>query len=76
MENKQFGLRLYRLPDVCEFTGLRKSSIYAMIKDGSFPAPVRIGLRAVAWRQEDIGRWIEARRTIEAGSEAISGAYK
>ncbi|WP_081082278.1 helix-turn-helix transcriptional regulator [Burkholderia diffusa] len=76
MENKQFELRLYRLPDVCGFTGLRKSSIYAMIKDGSFPAPVRIGRRAVAWRQEDIGRWIDARRSADAGSHALTGVCK
>ena len=73
MDSKQFGPRLHRLPDVCGLTGLRKSSIYAMIKDGSFPAPVRIGRRAVAWRQEDIGRWIDSRRSTEGETQALSG---
>jgi prophage regulatory protein len=62
MESKQFGLRLHRLPDVCALTGLRKSSIYAMMRTGEFPSPVHIGRRAVAWRQSDLDAWIATRR--------------
>lgn len=40
---------------------LSRSSIYAGVKAGSFPAPVRIGSRAVAWRISDIETWLEAR---------------
>ena len=53
--------KLLRLPAVCELVGLSKTSIYAaMAKDGGqgFPTPVRIGARAVAWRESDVLTWI------------------
>ena len=53
--------KLQRLPIVEERTGFRKSSIYAGVKAGTFPAPVRLSARAVAWREEDIDRWISGR---------------
>lgn len=52
---------LLRLPAVMRETGLSRSSIYAAIKEGTFPAPVRIGKRAVAWRVADIVSWQAAR---------------
>ena len=40
-----------------ELTGLAKSTIYDRITAGTFPKPVKIGDRAVAWRQSDIDAW-------------------
>jgi prophage regulatory protein len=42
-------------------TGLSRSTIYARMKDGTFPAPIRIGPRAVAWIESDIEAWQAAR---------------
>ncbi len=53
--------RLIRRPEVQRLTGLSRSSLYEMIAAGKFPAPVRIGPRAVAWRESEIHKWIEAR---------------
>jgi prophage regulatory protein len=55
--------KLIRLPLVEDRTGLGKSSIYAGVKAGTFPAPVRLSARAVAWRESDIDQWIAARLT-------------
>ena len=55
--------KLIRLPFVEERTGLRKSSVYFGVKAGTFPAPVRLSARAVAWRESDIDRWISERVT-------------
>jgi prophage regulatory protein len=46
-----------RLPDVKAVTGLSKTSLYALIKEKSFPAPVRLGPRAVAWVRSEIRQW-------------------
>ena len=54
---------LQRLPVVVARTGLGKSSLYAAIKAGTFPAPVRLSARAVAWNEEKIDAWIAARVT-------------
>lgn len=38
-----------RLPKVKALTGLSKSSLYELIRAKSFPAPVQLGPRTVAW---------------------------
>lgn len=42
-------------------TGLSRSSIYAAIKAGTFPAPVSLGEKSVGWLQHEIDGWIAAR---------------
>jgi prophage regulatory protein len=51
--------RLLRLPAVLTLTGLKKSSIYEKSKNGTFPKPVRLGARAVAWRADELSQWID-----------------
>ena len=52
---------LARLPTVLKMTGLGRSTIYRWIAEGSFPAPVRLGPRAVAWRWSDLDQWAQTR---------------
>lgn len=52
-----------RLPIVLKLTGLGRSTVYRWIADGSFPAPVRLGPRVVAWRLSDLDRWTQSRRS-------------
>lgn len=58
-----------RLPRVERLTGLKKTSIYMMMRQG-FPAPVRIGARAVAWRESDVRAWLGARAQARQSTEA------
>ena len=52
---------LMRAPAVKTATGYSRSSIYALIKVGKFPKPVKLaGGGAVAWRSSDIAAWIAA----------------
>lgn len=46
-----------RLPEVKGMTGLSKSSLYALIQDKSFPKPVRLGARTVAWVRSEVRQW-------------------
>lgn len=55
--------RLLRLPDVLLLTGLSRSTLYSMIKRGSFPAPIKIGERSSAWRHGQIVTWMAERRS-------------
>lgn len=50
-----------RIRAVIRVTGLSRSTLYRLIADESFPRPVRLGPRAVAWRRSDIDAWGEAR---------------
>ena len=42
--------RILRIGKVSEMTGVRKSTIYKKVADGSFPEPIRLGARSVGWR--------------------------
>ena len=41
-------------------TGLPRSTIYRMMAEERFPAPLRLAKRIVAWRRADLERWSEA----------------
>ncbi|MFO1160078.1 MAG: AlpA family phage regulatory protein [Reyranellaceae bacterium] len=55
------GYRLIRLPEVRRLTGLSTPTLYRQLGTGTFPAPVKIGARAVAWRLSDVIDFIEER---------------
>jgi len=42
-------------------TGLSRSTLYAYVRDGRFPAPVAISERCVAWVEGEIDDWIADR---------------
>lgn len=52
---------LMRFKDVSRTCCRARTAIYGDIHKGLFPRPVKIGLRAVAWRTEEIEAWIAAR---------------
>jgi prophage regulatory protein len=55
--------RFLRLPTVLLLTGLSRTTVYRMVMADTFPAPVRLGKRAVGWRDEDVRQWMDRRRT-------------
>ena len=53
--------RLLRLGDVLVRSGLSRSTIYRKMREGSFPEPLRVGVRAVRWREAEIEDWLASR---------------
>jgi prophage regulatory protein len=53
--------RLLRLREVRSMTGLSQSALYALMKDGQFPRPVKLTERSVAWPESLVAEWITAR---------------
>lgn len=53
--------RLIKLPRVEELTSIKKSAIYAGVRARTFPSPVRLTARAVAWREQDVLDWCASR---------------
>ncbi|EKS7812709.1 MULTISPECIES: helix-turn-helix transcriptional regulator [Enterobacterales] len=51
--------RLIRLPEVLEKTGFCKAWIYRLIGESRFPAPVKIGDRAIAFVESEVDEWID-----------------
>ena len=52
---------ILRRSQVEDQIGLSRSSIYQMMSDGDFPLPIKIGKRAVGWKQQDIIDWLDNR---------------
>ena len=38
---------------------ISRSSIYAMMSEGTFPKLIKLGRRAVGWRSVDVEKWLE-----------------
>lgn len=46
--------RLIRIREVIALSGKSRSSVYS---DPTFPKPIRIGERAVAWFEDEVAAW-------------------
>ena len=58
MENSERILRLQAVKARC---GLSRSTIYARIARGEFPAPISLGARSIGFLESEVSAWIEAR---------------
>ena len=54
-------MRILRLKEVIENTGLSRSTIYKYVSEGTFPEPVHLGGRTVGWVNHEIEDWIIAK---------------
>lgn len=54
--------RVIKLPAVVDQTSLSRTTIYRLISQGAFPAPIKIGPNAVGWLQQDVSEYIMARK--------------
>lgn len=62
--------RAIRLKTVLEIVPLRRSRIYQLINEGSFPAPFRLVKdgHASCWFEHEILEWLEQRATASRGA--------
>lgn len=58
---KNSNIRLIRMPEVLSKTGFKKSWIYLLISNNSFPKPIKMGARAIAFVEAEIDEWVEDR---------------
>ena len=59
--NLQDDVSFLRLPELKSVTGLSKSSLYALIRAKTFPSPVQLGPRTVAWVRSEVRQWAAER---------------
>ena len=52
---------LLRLKEVISRTRLSKNTIYDRIRKKEFPAQIDLGGNCVAWSEDEIDRWIQAK---------------
>lgn len=71
-------MRIIRLKEVIDSTGLARSTIYKYIAEGTFPKPVSLGDRCVGWVESEVHDWILARieeRDLTESSAVRSTAH-
>ena len=66
-------MKLLRIDQVVELTGLKPSSIYKQIREGNFPRSIYITKRAKAWPESVVQQWIEE---VVANAEEASHEFK
>jgi len=54
-------MRIMRLKEVIEKTGLARSTIYNLISQGKFPKQIELGARSVGWVDTEIEEWLLAK---------------
>ncbi len=54
-------LKILRMPAVLELTGLSRPTVERWVRAGRFPAPLKLGERAIGWRLDEIERWLNSR---------------
>lgn len=52
-------MRALRLSDVVAKVGLKRSTIYALAKQGRFPSPIKLSSHASAWLEHQIDDWLQ-----------------
>lgn len=60
-EEFQTPLRLIRIEEVLHICGISRSSLYASIQNGSFPAQVKLSKKASAWVYSEVVAWVTSR---------------
>ncbi|MDB1122234.1 AlpA family transcriptional regulator [Vibrio algarum] len=66
-------MRFIRLKEVISKTGLSRSTIYSLIKEGRFPPNVPIGSRSVAWVESEVEEWLE--ESVQVRDKAAKGYF-
>lgn len=52
-------MKLIKLKQVMECTGLARSTVYKFMAENQFPKPVKLGVRMVAWVESEVQEWMQ-----------------
>lgn len=69
-------IRILRRPEVSEATGLGKSRIDELEREGKFPRRIRISTRATGWRSDEVEEWICSRPRAEEADADTAGRLR
>ena len=56
-------VQVLRPREVCNVLSVSRTTLWRRIRDGSFPAPLRLSDHIVGWRLADVERWLAERPT-------------
>ena len=52
------GIKILKLKEVEHKIGLKKTSIYHMVDQKTFPAPIKLGPRSTGWVESELDDWV------------------
>lgn len=67
-----FPQGLSRYKDIAPLLPFNRSTLWRMIKNGTFPKPTRLSHKCTVWRNQDVLDWIDA-QTSNTHSQAKQG---
>ena len=69
ISKRRFKMKMHDLPKtgfvrqsqlIPHLIPVSSSTLWRMVKNGSFPKPIKLSARTSAWRVEDVREWIES----------------
>ncbi|ALY86943.1 AlpA family transcriptional regulator [Pseudomonas aeruginosa] len=65
-------MKVIRLQQVMEMTGLGRSTVYKYVSENWFPKPISLGGRSVGWLESEVKEWILDRIEERDTQRAVS----
>jgi len=56
-------LRILRIQEIVQKTGLSRRTVYTEISEGRFPKPVQLSSRRVGWPEDEVDAWLAEKVT-------------
>ena len=53
--------KIIKIKEVLALCCISRSTVYRLIEEDKFPAPIRLSKKCRAWKISDIEKWIESR---------------
>lgn len=53
--------RIIRWPAVHNKVGLCRSHVHKLVSQGTFPQPIKLGIRSSGWVESEVDQWLEHR---------------
>jgi prophage regulatory protein len=58
--------RNLRFREVCNMTGLSRTTLWRLERDGQFPRRRRLSARCVAWLESEVEAWVASRMPLSS----------
>jgi prophage regulatory protein len=56
--------QLLREPDVLQIIQISRSTLWRLVRQGTFPRPLKLSVGATAWKADEVEDWIETRKRV------------
>ena len=54
-------MQVLRINEVISKTGLSRSTVYELMKSGTFPQSVKLAIRTIGWLESEVNDWIKSK---------------